>query len=111
MGPKTTAPDPRAGTRARTARTPRAPLTRERVLQSASDLADRDGIEALTMRALADSLGVEAMSIYYHLPNKSAILDGVIDLTFTEIGAEVAETAMPPTDAAGWALAVRERIL
>jgi AcrR family transcriptional regulator len=111
MGPKTTTSGTGAGTRARTARTDRAPLTRERVLQSASDLADRDGIEALTMRALAESLGVEAMSIYYHLPNKNAILDGVIELTFTEIDAEVAETATAPTDASGWALGVRDRIL
>ena len=57
-------------------RSERMPLTRDRVLGAAMDLADEDGIDALTMRRLADQLGVEAMSIYHHLPNKSAILDG-----------------------------------
>ncbi|WP_353813579.1 TetR/AcrR family transcriptional regulator [Agromyces sp. SYSU T00266] len=101
MGPKTA--------EART----RTPLTRERVLQAASDLADRDGLEALTMRALAESLGVEAMSIYYHLPNKDAILDGVVELTFTEIAAEAPGRRDEPAQAddARWAAAVRERIL
>ena len=67
----------------------RSPLTRERVLRTAMDLADRDGLDALTMRALADELGVEAMSLYYHLPNKSAILDGVVEVAFEEIEREV----------------------
>ncbi|GAA1054997.1 TetR family transcriptional regulator [Agromyces luteolus] len=100
------------GPKAAEART-RTPLTRERVLQAASDLADRDGLEALTMRALADALGVEAMSIYYHLPNKDAILDGVVELTFTEVGTEAhgRGTGRSQADAAGWAPAVRERIL
>jgi len=100
------------GPKAAEART-RTPLTRERVLQAASDLADRDGLEALTMRALAESLGVEAMSIYYHLPNKDAILDGVVELTFTEIAAEARGRGDEPVqaDASGWAAAVRERIL
>ncbi|WP_353828157.1 TetR/AcrR family transcriptional regulator [Agromyces sp. SYSU T0242] len=94
--------------------TPRTPLTRDRVLEAASDLADREGLDGLTMRALADDLGVEAMSIYYHLPNKDAILDGVVELTFTEVGAETADAASTGsggTDAAGWAASVRERIL
>ncbi|MRX44773.1 TetR/AcrR family transcriptional regulator [Agromyces kandeliae] len=90
---------------------PRTPLTRERVLRAASDLADRDGLDALTMRALADELGVEAMSIYYHLPNKNAILDGVVELTFAEIAAEAAAQGPARADAAGWSAAVRARIL
>ncbi|WP_400994953.1 TetR/AcrR family transcriptional regulator [Agromyces sp. GXQ0307] len=100
------------GPRAADART-RTPLTRERVLQAASDLADRDGLEALTMRALADMLGVEAMSIYHHLPNKDAILDGVVELTFAQVAAEAGGEGTGPaqTDAAGWAPAVRDRIL
>lgn len=97
-------------------RTPRTPLTRDRVLQTASDLADRGGLEALTMRALADDLGVEAMSIYHHLPNKDAILDGVVELTFAEIAADAAArdasaTTTEQSDAAGWVPTVRERIL
>ncbi|WP_430645094.1 TetR/AcrR family transcriptional regulator [Agromyces sp. GXS1127] len=103
------------GTRAAEARTraPRTPLTRERVLQAASDLADRDGLDALTMRALADALGVEAMSIYHHLPNKGAILDGVIELTFTEVATEAHDqgAVRAQADAADWSAAVRGRIL
>lgn len=87
----------------------RAPLTRDRVLSTAMELADRDGLDALTMRRLADELGVEAMSLYYHLPNKNAILDGVIELTFGEIEVEVGGFA-PPVNVP-WQPALRERIL
>ena len=90
----------------------RPQLTRESVLQAALQLADRDGIEALTMRALAEQLGVEAMSIYYHLPNKDAILDGLVEVVFAEIEHEVGGFPPPPaTDASSWAPALRERIL
>jgi TetR/AcrR family tetracycline transcriptional repressor len=58
----------------------RQPLTRPRIMQAALDLVDRDGLEALTMRRVAAGLGVEAMSLYHHVPNKEAILDGVLDL-------------------------------
>jgi AcrR family transcriptional regulator len=64
---------------------PRAPLTRQRVLQTAAGLADRGGLESLTMRKLAQELGVEAMSLYHHVANKNDILDGLIDLVFSEI--------------------------
>lgn len=60
-------------------------LSRERVLQAAVALADRDGIDAMTMRRLAVELGAGAMSLYYHLPNKDALLDGMVDLVFSEI--------------------------
>ena len=63
----------------------RAPLTKERVLEAAVRLADRDGIEALSMRTLARELGVEAMSLYHHVANKDAILDGISDLVVSEI--------------------------
>src|SRR6476646_1173414 len=63
----------------------REPLTRERALQVAMALADEKGLEALTMRALAQELGVEAMSLYHHVPNKSDILDGMVDLVFAQI--------------------------
>ena len=48
----------------------RSALTRRRVLQAAVDLADRDGLAALTMRRLAQDLEVEAMSLYHHVANK-----------------------------------------
>ncbi|MEL4319946.1 TetR/AcrR family transcriptional regulator C-terminal domain-containing protein [Leifsonia sp. YIM 134122] len=90
----------------------RAPLSRDTVLQAAVRLADRDGIEALTMRALANDLGVEAMSIYYHLANKNAILDGVIEVVFAEVEREVDGFDAPASiDASTWAAALRERLL
>jgi AcrR family transcriptional regulator len=97
-------PAPRNATRTR--------LNREAVLRTAIAVADRGGIDALTMRALADELGVEAMSIYYHLPNKNAILDGVVEEVFAEIESEVGGFTVPAaTDGASWAPALRERIL
>ncbi|WP_225873716.1 TetR/AcrR family transcriptional regulator [Zafaria cholistanensis] len=61
------------------------PLTRERVLRAAVDLADESGITALTMRSLARALGVKPMSLYHHVANKEEILDGLVDLVFAEI--------------------------
>ncbi len=63
----------------------REPLTRERALRVAIELADAGGLAELTMRRLAQELGVEAMSLYHHVPSKDAILDGMIDLVFREI--------------------------
>lgn len=60
-------------------------LSRERVLQGAMDVADSGGIEALTIRSLAERLGVKPMSVYYYVANKDEILDGIIDLVFAEI--------------------------
>ena len=64
---------------------PRPPLTKERVLQAAVDLADREGLDALTMRRLGADLGVEAMSLYKHVANKEAILNGIVELVVGEI--------------------------
>ncbi len=63
----------------------RAPLSRERALSAAIAIADADGIDSLTMRKLAQALGVEAMSLYHHVENKSDILDGMVDMVFAEI--------------------------
>lgn len=60
-------------------------MSRERVLRAAVEFADRNGIEALSMRKLARELGVEAMTLYYYVANKDQILDGLVDLVFTEI--------------------------
>ena len=68
----------------------RAPLTRDRVLRAAVELADERGIDALTMRALGQELGVEAMSLYNHVANKGDLVDGMIDLVFSEIDAPAA---------------------
>jgi AcrR family transcriptional regulator len=67
-----------------TARPARAPLNRERILRTAIELADEDGIEALTMRRLGRRLGVEAMSLYNHAADKDDILDGVVELITAE---------------------------
>ncbi len=64
---------------------PRPKLTRELVLAKALELADLEGLQALSMRRLAQALGVEAMSLYYHFANKDRLLDGMIDLVFAEI--------------------------
>lgn len=63
----------------------RTPLTKERVLTTAVEIADSRGIGALTMRSLATALGVKPMSLYHHVANKDAILDGVVDLVFAQI--------------------------
>ncbi len=64
---------------------PRTPLNRDRVLLAALDLADESGIESLTMRKLGEAVGVEAMSLYNHVANKSDLLDGMIDVVFSQI--------------------------
>jgi len=61
------------------------PLNRERVLQAALALADEHGVESLSMRKLAKTLGVEAMSLYGHVRNKDDLLDGLVDLVWAEI--------------------------
>jgi AcrR family transcriptional regulator len=63
----------------------RAPLSRDRVLSAALRLADKSGLESLSMRNLAQALKVEAMSLYNHVPNKEAILDGLVELVVSEI--------------------------
>jgi AcrR family transcriptional regulator len=64
----------------------RAPLSRERVLRGAMTIADGGGIGALTIRSLARQLGVKPMSVYYYVAGKDEILDGIVDLVFSEIG-------------------------
>jgi AcrR family transcriptional regulator len=82
-------------------RPPGPHLSRERVLHTAFDLAAREGIEALTMRKLADELGVGAMSLYHYVPNKEKLLDGMVDIVFGEIE--------PPPAGVEWRTAMRRR--
>ena len=63
----------------------RRPLTRERILQTGLQLIDEQGLEAFTMRKLAQELGVDPMSIYRHFENKDALLDGVADVLWSEV--------------------------
>ncbi|MFB9883410.1 TetR/AcrR family transcriptional regulator [Planobispora siamensis] len=81
---------------------PRRPLSRDRVLEAAIRVADRGGVEAITMRRVAQELGVEAMSLYHHVPNKDAILDGVVDAVFAAI-------ALPDAGCDDWRDAIRAR--
>ncbi|TDC81881.1 TetR/AcrR family transcriptional regulator [Actinomadura sp. 7K507] len=72
------------------------------MLEAAIQVADRGGAEAITMRKVAQELGVEAMSLYHHVPNKDAILDGVVDVVFAAI-------ELPGTECDDWREAIRAR--
>jgi AcrR family transcriptional regulator len=63
----------------------RVPLSRQRVLRGAMAVADADGIGSLTIRSLAQHLGVKPMSVYHYVAGKDEILDGIVDLVFSEI--------------------------
>ena len=73
------------------------------MLRAAVALADKTGIESLSMRRLAEDLGVVPMALYKHVANKEELLDGMIDVVVGEID--------PPVAGAGWKSAVRQRIL
>lgn len=79
----------------------RPSLNRERVVEAAVGLADVIGVDALTIRKLAAELDVKPMTIYHHVPNKEAIIDGMVDVVFGEID-------LPPTDL-DWKRAIRQR--
>lgn len=81
----------------------RAPLSRGRVLTAAVALADDAGIESLSMRRLAQELGVVPMALYKHVANKEELLDGMVDAIIGEID--------PPAGGADWKNAVRLRVL
>ena len=66
-------------------------LTADRVIDGAIALADRIGTDAFTIRKLADEIGAKPMTIYHHVPNKEAIIDGMVDRVFSEID-------LPPSD-------------
>jgi AcrR family transcriptional regulator len=79
----------------------RPALTRERVIKTATAMADVTGVDALTIRKLATELDVWPMAIYHHVPNKDSIIDGMVDQVFSEI-------ELPPTDL-DWKTAIRRR--
>ena len=90
-------------TPARPAAEPRVPLSRERVLRAAVTRADERGLKSLTMRSLGEAVGVEAMSLYNHVANKDDLLDGMVDLVFSEI--------QLPTSGGDWKTAMRQRAI
>ena len=81
----------------------RQPLSRDRVIEAALRLVDKAGVESLSMRGLAGTLGVEAMSLYKHVANKGEVLDGLIDFV-------VAEIDVPPLGTE-WRHAMRARAI
>ncbi|MFC4120136.1 TetR/AcrR family transcriptional regulator [Nonomuraea zeae] len=74
----------------------REPLNRDKVLDAALVLADEEGLEGLSMRRLAKSLGVEAMSLYNHVSNKADLLDGIAERVFCQV--ERPDPALPWPD-------------
>jgi AcrR family transcriptional regulator len=81
----------------------RAPLTRDRVLRTAIELVDRDGIESLSMRRLGQELGVDAMALYRHVQNKDDLLDGIVEMIVGQI-----ERPSPNAD---WETTLREQAM
>jgi AcrR family transcriptional regulator len=79
----------------------REPVTRERAIRAAVALADERGIESLSMRTLAAELGIQAMSLYYHVKSKDDILDGMLDIVHSEF--------VTPKAGDEWRSAMRER--
>lgn len=80
-----------------------APLSREQILQTALRMADEGGLEALSMRKVAQELGVKAMSLYNHVANKDDIIDGIVDLVVSNI-------ELPRFDL-DWKTAMRQRAI
>jgi AcrR family transcriptional regulator len=81
-----------------------APLSRERVLKAALELADGGGFHSLSMRKVAAKLKVEAMSLYNHVANKEDLIDGLVDIVFSEI-------EVPEPGSVDWRTAMRSRAL
>lgn len=72
--------------------TKRGRLSRGVILAAAVSFVDREGLSSLTMRKLGAELGVEAMSIYNHVPNKDALLDGMVEVILGELEIPVGES-------------------
>lgn len=70
-------------------------LSQRRILEAALELADEEGLDAVTMRRVASRLGVGTMTLYHHVPRKEALLEGVVELIFEQ-------TEQPPDDMQEW---------
>ena len=81
--------------------TRREALSRERILRAALSIVDREGLDAISMRRVGEELGVEAMSLYNHVANKAAMLDGIFEIVLAELP--------PAKGSKSWALSLRER--
>lgn len=81
----------------------REPLSRDVVVRAAMEIADADGIAAVTMRRIGQTLGVEAMSLYYHVAGKDDVIEGIVDTFAGELGAPIA--------APDWKASIRARAM
>ena len=90
-------------THAKTPSEPRARLSRDRVLRAAMAVADAGGLETLTMRTLGQELGVGPMAFYRHVANKDDMVDGIVDLVFSEVEL--------PAIGVDWKTAMRDRAI
>lgn len=88
----------------------REPLSRDRLLAAAVSIADTEGVAAVTMRRVSAAVGVEAMSLYHHLPGKEALLDGLVDTVVTE-AVEAIRAVEEHETATDWQATVRRRFL
>jgi AcrR family transcriptional regulator len=86
-------PAGRSGTSSATRRAPQVPLDRGRILAAALRLMDANGLDGLSMRKLAAELDVEAMSLYYHVPGKAALLEGLAETILGEVRLPAAASA------------------
>ncbi len=87
-------------------------LTREQIVSAAMEIVDRDGLDALSMRKLASELGVGTMSLYYHVPDKSALYDLILDAGMAEVDLTEDDPSAPiETRVAGVAHAIRDALL
>ncbi len=76
-------------------KSPDTPLSRERIVATALAIVDTEGMGALSMRRLGSELGVDPMAVYYHVPNKGALLDAIVEAVMSEIDLNVDDPAAP----------------
>lgn len=95
----------------RSERTAPAGLSHDRVLDAALTLVDREGVEKLSMRRLGAELGVEAMTLYYYVPNKAALLDGLVERVVTRATTDMPADAPWRDMLRGFAVSCRTELL
>jgi len=96
------------------ARSKREPLSRDRLLAAAVEIADAEGVGAVTMRRVSAAVGVEAMSLYHHLPGKEGLLDGLVDTVGTEVAERIRtieEADLETGVSLDWQATLRRRFL
>ncbi|WP_307815746.1 TetR/AcrR family transcriptional regulator C-terminal domain-containing protein [Myceligenerans indicum] len=88
----------------------RRPLNRDRVRAAAVEVADREGLKGVTMRSVADLLGVEAMALYRHVSGKNDLLDSLVEVVVAEVN-DACDALPAPRDPADWRTNLRRRVL